>query len=60
VFLSTRVVVMSPRPGRIVANVAVDEPFPRGEDFRVSTTFARHCQRLSALIAGADVPALTQ
>jgi NitT/TauT family transport system ATP-binding protein len=60
VFLSTRVVVMSPRPGRIVAIVAVDEPFPRGEDFRVSTTFARHCQRLSALIAGADVPALTQ
>ena len=58
VFLSTRVVVMSPRPGRIVADVAIDEPFPRGEDFRVSTAFARHCQRMSALIAAPDVPAL--
>ena len=51
VFLSTRVAVMSPRPGRIVADVAIDEPFPRTDDFRVSTAFARHCQRLSALIA---------
>ena len=59
VFLSTRVVVMSPRPGRIVADVAIDEPFPRGENFRVSTAFARHCQRMSALIAAPDVPALT-
>ena len=57
VFLSTRIIVMSPRPGRIVADVAIDEPFPRGDDFRVSTTFARHCQQLSALIADPDVPA---
>ena len=59
VFLSTRVVVMSPRPGRVVADIAIDEPFPRGQEFRVSTTFARHCQQLSALIAGPDVAALT-
>jgi NitT/TauT family transport system ATP-binding protein len=59
VFLSTRVAVMSPRPGRIVADVAIDESFPRGEDFRVSTTFARYCQKLSALIAAPDMPALT-
>jgi NitT/TauT family transport system ATP-binding protein len=57
VFLSTRVIVMSSRPGRIVADVAIDAPFPRGDDFRVSTAFARHCQYLSALIANADVPA---
>ena len=58
VFLSTRVVVMSPRPGRIVADVAIDEPFPRGDDFRVSTTFARYCQHLSALIATPDARAV--
>ena len=29
VFLSTRVVVMSPRPGRIAGEVAVDLPYPR-------------------------------
>ena len=51
VFLSTRVAVMGPRPGRVVADVAIDEPFPRGDAFRVSTAFARYCQRLSGLVA---------
>jgi NitT/TauT family transport system ATP-binding protein len=55
VFLSTRVVVMGARPGRVIAEVAVDEPHPRGDAFRVSTTFARTCQRLSALAADAGV-----
>jgi ABC-type nitrate/sulfonate/bicarbonate transport system ATPase subunit len=50
VFLSTRVVVMSPRPGRIVADVAIDEPFPRRRATSRLDAFARHCQRLS----GAD------
>ena len=53
VFLSTRVAVMGPRPGRVIADVAIDEPFPRGEAFRVSTAFAQHCQRLSARVAEA-------
>ena len=58
VFLSTRVAVMGPRPGRIIADVAIDEPFPRDDAFRVSTTFARHCQRLSAMIASAGAGTL--
>ena len=53
VFLSTRVAVMGPRPGRVIADVPIDEPFPRGDAFRVSTAFARHCQKLSALVAEA-------
>jgi len=57
VFLSTRVAVMSPRPGRIIADIAVDEPFPRSDDFRVSTAFAQHCRQVSALIADADAMA---
>ena len=57
VFLSTRVAVMSPRPGRIIADIAVDEPFPRSDDFRVSTAFAQRCRQVSALIAGADAMA---
>lgn len=52
-FLSTRVAVMGPRPGRVIADVAIDEPFPRGDAFRVSPAFVRCCQRLSALVAEA-------
>ena len=51
VFLSTRVAVMGARPGRLIAEVAVDEPYPRSDAFRVSTKFAQTCQRLSALVA---------
>ncbi len=46
VFLSTRVLVMSPRPGRIAAELVVDEPHPREDGFRVSARFAQLCARL--------------
>jgi NitT/TauT family transport system ATP-binding protein len=39
VFLSTRVVVMSPRPGRIARIVDVDLPTPRGEGTRALPRF---------------------
>ena len=58
VFLSTRVAVMGPRPGRIIAELAIDEPFPRGDAFRVSNAFARHCQQLSAQVAEAGAETL--
>jgi NitT/TauT family transport system ATP-binding protein len=51
VFLSTRVLVMSPRPGRIVGEVTIDEPHPRTDAFRASTAFARYCAQLSAMLA---------
>jgi NitT/TauT family transport system ATP-binding protein len=51
VFLSTRVAVMGARPGRIVQQVAIDEPFPRGEAFRVSAQFLAACQTLSQALA---------
>ena len=56
VFLSTRVVVMAARPGRIVDEVAIDEPGPRGPDFRVSTAFSHYARRLqdSLLRASGD------
>ncbi len=41
VFLSDRVVVMSPRPGRIAADLRVDLPRPRTVELRASETFGR-------------------
>jgi NitT/TauT family transport system ATP-binding protein len=45
------VLVMSARPGRIVQEVAIDEPHPRTDAFRVSERFALRCRQLSELLA---------
>ena len=54
VFLSTRIAVMAARPGRILADVPVQEPHPRSDAFRVSQAFAAQCQQLSELVAQAS------
>lgn len=56
VFLSTRVLVMSPRPGRLTAELAIDEPHPRDDSFRLTERFARLCQRLSELMLANEAP----
>lgn len=43
VVLADEVVVMSPRPGRIVARVAIDLPRPRGVDVMTTAAFAGLC-----------------
>jgi NitT/TauT family transport system ATP-binding protein len=55
VFLSTRVIVMGARPGRICKVMTIDEPHPREESFRNSQRFAEHCRTLSALLAEVSV-----
>ena len=60
VFLSTRVAVMAAHPGRVIADIAIDEPYPRGDGFRLSTSFAAHALRLSQLVAHAGVTAGAQ
>jgi len=37
VYLSNRVVVMAARPGRVIADIPIDAPYPRSEDFRTSS-----------------------
>ncbi|HTJ94779.1 MAG TPA: ABC transporter ATP-binding protein, partial [Pararobbsia sp.] len=56
VFLSERVVVMAARPGRIVDEVRIDEPFPRAPTFRLSTRFSEYAMQLheSLVKASAD------
>src|SRR5262245_50178425 len=51
VYLSTRVLVLSARPGRFVGEVPIDEPHPRTEAFRLSERYAQWCRRLAELLA---------
>jgi NitT/TauT family transport system ATP-binding protein len=56
VFLSTRVVVMSPRPGRITGIVEIDLPQPRNTDTREQPRFFELVTQVRDLLraAGAD------
>lgn len=56
VFLSTRVAVLAARPGRILREVIIDEPFPRAASFRVSQRFAAYCEQLSEALVTASSP----
>ncbi|MEM9140124.1 MAG: ABC transporter ATP-binding protein [Pseudomonadota bacterium] len=47
VFLSDRIVVMAARPGRVIRELQVDQPYPRNEAFRTSTEYAGHCREAS-------------
>jgi NitT/TauT family transport system ATP-binding protein len=51
VYLSQRVVVMTPRPGRIGAEFVIDAPEPRGEEFRTSADYAAQCRAVSHALA---------
>jgi len=46
-YLSSRIAVMSPRPGRIVAEIAGEAPGPRPRDFRTGTRYAALCSQVS-------------
>jgi NitT/TauT family transport system ATP-binding protein len=57
VYLSNRIIVMTPRPGRVYADLAIDAPYPRDESFRTSAEYAGLCrvtsQALSRAMGGA-------
>ena len=48
VFLSTRVVVMSPRPGRVVADIGVPFEYPRRPELRYTPEFGALCGQVSS------------
>ena len=55
VFLSSRILVMAARPGRIAAEIPVEAPYPRDEDFRTAPLYNDYCRRAShALHAAMD------
>jgi NitT/TauT family transport system ATP-binding protein len=53
VYLSSRIVVMAARPGRVVADVAVPAPYPRDETFRGTTLYNDLCRTASHALHGA-------
>ena len=55
VFLSSRVCVMSARPGRILHEVAIDVPQPRRDAFRTTEKFAQLSAALSGMLAATAV-----
>jgi NitT/TauT family transport system ATP-binding protein len=46
-YLSTRIVVMTPRPGTIAADIAVAQPQSRDPDYRLSPEFAATARHVS-------------
>ncbi len=54
VYLSQRVVVMTPRPGRIGDEFRIDVPASRNEAFRTSAEYAGFCRDVSAALAKTD------
>ncbi len=54
VFLSTRVVVMSPRPGRIAGVVEIDLAQPRDEDTREHPRFYEKLTEVREILRGTE------
>jgi NitT/TauT family transport system ATP-binding protein len=53
VYLSNRVVVITPRPGRVFTELAIDAPYPRDQRFRTSAEYAGYCRLASEALAEA-------
>ena len=53
VYLSTRIAVMSARPGRVAADLKVELPQPRDRATRTSADYAAMCDAVSATLAQA-------
>jgi NitT/TauT family transport system ATP-binding protein len=56
VYLSSRIVVMAARPGRVVADLPVDAPRDRTEEFRTTALYGELCRQASRALHGAMAP----
>lgn len=50
VYLSSRILVMSPRPGRVVADIAMHDPAARDPDFRMTSVYGERCRQVRAAL----------
>jgi NitT/TauT family transport system ATP-binding protein len=53
VYLSERIVVMAPRPGRVFRELSIGAPYPRSEAFRTSQEYADYCRMTSEALHAA-------
>ena len=53
VYLSQRIVVMTPHPGRVFAEFAIPTPYPRDARFRTSPEYAGYCRTVSDALSQA-------
>jgi NitT/TauT family transport system ATP-binding protein len=56
VYLSNRILVMSPRPGRVIEEIAIELPEPRTAKTRNSPQYADLCRRVSQALERASQP----
>ena len=47
VYLSNRVIVMAPRPGRVIADIPLSENYPRSEEYRTTSEYSKNCRLVS-------------
>jgi NitT/TauT family transport system ATP-binding protein len=57
VYLSQRIVVMTPRPGRVFTEIAIPAPYPRDERFRTSADYGGYCRLVSEALGQATAEA---
>ena len=53
VYLSQRIVLMTPRPGRVFTEIAIPAPYPRDERFRTSPEYAGYCRQVAEALGKA-------
>ncbi|MEM9853506.1 MAG: ABC transporter ATP-binding protein [Pseudomonadota bacterium] len=53
VFLSDRILVMAARPGRIIHEIEIDAPYPRGIEWRTSKRYGEVAREASDMLHGA-------
>lgn len=60
VFLSSRVLMMAARPGRVVAQLRIAAPYPRSAQFMLSPEFGRYARQLQTSLLHASASASGQ
>jgi NitT/TauT family transport system ATP-binding protein len=51
VYLSTRILMLTPRPGRVAEEFVVDAPEPRAGRYRTSPEYGVQCRKISSALA---------